>query len=320
MADSNTTNYSFVMPEVGASQDTWGEKLNDNWADVDGLLGGDEPVLGIDINSGSIDGAAIGGDTPATGSFSEVRSSGDVLINNEGADSVLRLNDGATSVWSIRKDVSNGNDLEVLSYDGASNGNVIFNISGGVGIGKIPTVPLDVSGAGALSGSLDVGGSITASGSVNVSGSVTASSFQGNATTATALDNTSMTNAGISGVDGLANVTEARGGTDDALLMSAARVLTAINWRCSGRNQTWSDKTSSRSANTWYYNDEERPITVNIVASIDDDADFKVSTSASGGVTVARGLNGDRSNMSALVPPGHYYKIEGTFSVWAELR
>ena len=38
MADGITINYEFVQPEVGASQDTWGAKLNQNWADADEVL------------------------------------------------------------------------------------------------------------------------------------------------------------------------------------------------------------------------------------------------------------------------------------------
>jgi len=40
MADSNTPNYNFTLPEEGASAGTWGVKLNANWSEIDtGLFG-----------------------------------------------------------------------------------------------------------------------------------------------------------------------------------------------------------------------------------------------------------------------------------------
>lgn len=44
MADSATATYTFTLPEVGASEDTWGTKLNANWTALDALLDGTNPI------------------------------------------------------------------------------------------------------------------------------------------------------------------------------------------------------------------------------------------------------------------------------------
>lgn len=38
MADSNTVNYNFILPEIGSSKDTWGTKLNNNFTLLDNVL------------------------------------------------------------------------------------------------------------------------------------------------------------------------------------------------------------------------------------------------------------------------------------------
>ena len=125
MADTTTPVYGYVSPEVGASDDTWGAKLNSNWLKTDNLLGGTTPVTGIDINSGSIDNVAIGAATPAGGTFTGLVAA-TVDINGGTVDGAQIGANAASTVVGTTVTATNF----VGPIAGAVTGNVTGNTAG----------------------------------------------------------------------------------------------------------------------------------------------------------------------------------------------